>query len=322
MKMLKAISAATLMLLSAVPAFAQAWPERTVKWIVPYAAGGNSDGYSRAIAKKLAEALGQPVIIENKPGGDTIIGMTSLVQSPPDGYTIAFISDTLAIHAASNRNTRYDIEKDFAMIGQMALIPFTLVTSAEKVPARDLKEFIEYARKNPEAITFASMGPGSPHEMGYRWLQHFGNFKSTIVPYRGVAPALQDLLAGQVTSMFWGGVINDQWVKAGKIRRIAVSTGTRVDAAPEATPMGELYRDYQFVSWYGLAAPGGTPKAIIDRLNLELNKALASDEVRDLVKSYGFLPASGTPQQLSTILKSDVERYRRLLSQTGISLAQ
>jgi tripartite-type tricarboxylate transporter receptor subunit TctC len=261
----------------------------------------------------MGETLGQQIVIENKPGGDTIIGMGALGQSPADGYTIGFISDTQAIHIATNRSTPYDFQKDFIPVLQMARIPFTFVVNAEDAGTRSLAEFIQYARDNPGWLTFGSVGPGSPHETAFLWLQHLGGFKSAIVPYRGIAPAMQDLLAGQVKTLFWGGVANDQWVKEKKIRRMAVTTREKLSLAPEAETISSLYPEYEMVSWYGLAVPRGTPQPIVDRLNAEVNKALQSDEIRTTITSYGFLPAGGTSAEIQGIINSDIEKYRKIL---------
>lgn len=296
-----------------LPAAAQTWPDRPIRWIVPYAAGGNSDGLSRALGKRLGETLGQQIVIENKPGGDTIIGMGALAQSPADGYTIGFISDTQAIHIATNRTTPYDFQKDFIPVLQMARIPFTFVVNADDAGTQSLAQFIQYAKDNPGWLTFGSVGPGSPHETAFLWLQHLGGFKSAIVPYRGVAPAMQDLLAGQVKSLFWGGVASDQWVKEKKIRRMAVTTRERLSLAPEAETISSLYPEYELVSWYGLAVPRGTPPAIVERFNTEVNKALQSDDIKSAISNYGFLPAGGSSDALQAIITADIAKYRKIL---------
>ena len=300
-------------------AFAQTWPTQTVRWIVPYAPGGTSDAISRALAKHLSDALGQPVIVENKPGGDTIIGTSAIVQSI-DRHTFGFISDTISIYAAANVRTPYDFSKDLVPIIQLAKIPFTFVVNAEQVPDKTLADLVAHAKAQPDWLTFASVGQGSAHELGFLWLKKIAGFEATIVPYRGLAPAMQDLLAGQVKSLFWGGVADDQWVKAGKICRLAVTSRTILPGAPEAAPIVETYPGYVFESWYGLAAPTNMPPEGIRRLNEELNRALKSPDIQALYAKSGILPAGGSAEDLGSLMRADLEKYRKIIRETGAKL--
>jgi tripartite-type tricarboxylate transporter receptor subunit TctC len=301
-------------------AFAQqGWPNRNLRLIVPYAAGGTSDAICRALARRLSDSLGKPVIVENKPGGDTLIGTSAIVDSN-DGHTFGFISDTISIHIAGNKRTPYDPQKDLIPIVQLAKIPFTFVVNAEQVSSTTLKDFVAHAKANPNWLSFASVGPGSAHELGFIWFKKLAGIEATIVPYRGLAPAMQDLLGGQVKALFWGGVANDQYVKAGKIRRLAVTSRTALDGAPEAEPIAATFPEYEFVSWYGLAAPPSMPAEAVRRLNEELNRAIQAPEVKELYLKSGILPAGGSPEDLAALMRIDLEKYRKIVRENNVKL--
>jgi tripartite-type tricarboxylate transporter receptor subunit TctC len=324
--MLRLIAIALATLWLAAPAQAQTsasphWPNRPIRWIVPYPPGGGTDLVSRAVGQKLSEYLGQPVVIENKPGANTIIGTSALAQAEPDGYTIALIADSHSINVAAGRKTPYDSEKDFIPIVQLLRVPFVLIANSEKVPQKTLPEIVSYAQAHPGWLTFGSLGPGSPHEIAAMWLRSIAKVDMLIVPYRGVGPALQDTVAGHVKLMLLGVSTADEMIKAGRVHPVATTSGTRLDAAPDLPTVAEQgYPEYEFVTWYGVVAPRGTPPEIVARFNREINRAMADPEVKARIASAGGDIVGGTADHFDAMLHSDVAKYRKIFALTGLKL--
>jgi tripartite-type tricarboxylate transporter receptor subunit TctC len=303
------------------PAQAETWPSKPIRWIVPYPPGGGTDLVSRALTAKLSEYLGQPIVIDNRPGANTIIGTSALAQSPPDGYTVALITDAHAINVAAGKQLPYDSERDFAPILQLLRVAFALIANSEKVPERTLPDLVKHAKEDPGWLTFGSLGPGSPHDISFAWFKTMAKINALVIPYRGIGPALQDTVAGHVKSMMIGVAVGDEMIKAGKVHPIAVTSPQRLKSSPDVPTIAEQgYPEYEFVTWYGMAAPRGTPPEVLARLNAELNRALQDPEVKAKISAAGGDIAGGTPEQLAEILRRDVIKYRKIFAETGIKI--
>jgi tripartite-type tricarboxylate transporter receptor subunit TctC len=300
---------------------AETWPSRPIRWIVPYPPGGGTDLVSRAVAAKVSEYLGQPVVIDNRPGGNTIIGSAALAQANPDGYTVALITDAHAINAAADKQLPYDSDRDFVPIVQLLRVPLMLIGNVTQVPERTLPEVVAHARKDPQWLTFGSLGPGSPHEIAISWFKTMAKIEVLIVPYRGIGPALQDTVAGHVKTMLLGVSVADELIKAGKVHPLAVTSGTRLKSSPDVPTIAEQgFPEFEFVTWYGMVAPRGTPPEIVARLNTEINRALHDPDVQAKIGSAGGEITGGTSAHLADVMHSDYPKYRRIFAETGIKL--
>lgn len=297
---------------------AQSWPERSLRWIVPYPPGGGTDITARLVGDKLSQQLGHPVVVDNRPGGNTIIGTTAMVQAQPDGHTIGLVTDAFSANIALDRKMPYDSLRDLVPVVQLLEVPFVLIVNPGLVPMRTLPELIKHAKANPGWLTLASLGPGSPHETALAWFTNIAGIDAMIVPYRGGAPAMQDLLAGQVKGMMLGSSSALEMIKAGKVYPIAVTSRTRLDSLPDVPTVREQgYPDYAFSSWFGVVAPAKTPQVTLQRLNREINIALKTPDVRDKIVSTGSMVAGGSDNELGDLIRANVDRYRKIFALTG-----
>lgn len=295
-----------------------AWPDRPIHLIVPYPPGGGTDLLARVIGAQLEKTLGQPVIVENKPGGSTIIGTAALTSAAPDGYTLGMVFDSLAINAVLGMKTPYDPDADFAPIVKLAYVPLVLTVNTAQVPMKTLPELVAYTKKNPGWFTFGSLGPGSPHEIGFLWLKAMSQMDALVVPYKGIAPALQDLVAGQIKGMFVGVSVADAYIAEGRLRTLGVTSPQRLINAPGVPTIAEQgYPEYDFVTFYGLSAPKGTPPEVVDRLNKEINRILQLPEVRDRIEKSGAVAGGGTQQEFAKFLTANITKFDKIMSITG-----
>ncbi|MGD9922601.1 MAG: Bug family tripartite tricarboxylate transporter substrate binding protein [Pseudorhodoplanes sp.] len=311
--------AAAALLLAWHSASAQSWPTQPIRWIVPYPAGGGTDLLARALAPQLEKSLGQPIVVENKPGASTVTGTAALTQAEPDGHTVGMVFDSLAINAAFDMKLPYDSEKDITPVIELARVPLVLIVNSQLVPMKSLPELIAHSKANPGWFTFGSLGPGSPHEVGFAWLKTLTKMDALIVPYRGVGPALQDLVAGQIKGMYLGVAVAEEFIKAGKLHPIAVSSPERLKSAPQIPTVAEQgYPGYDFVTFYGLAAPRGTPAPIVQRLNQAVNDALKSPEIRARIAPTGAELVGGTPEAFGIMLKNNLGKMKQIVSSAGL----
>ncbi|ARP98877.1 Bug family tripartite tricarboxylate transporter substrate binding protein [Pseudorhodoplanes sinuspersici] len=318
MRIRSAALAILLVLSSTALAVAQSWPSQPIRWIVPYPAGGGTDLMARTLGVYLEKSLGQPIVVENKPGASTVTGTAALAQAQPDGYTVGMVFDSLAINAASGMALPYKAETDLVPVIHLANVPLVLIVNAEQVPMKTLPELVAYAKAHPGWFTFGSLGPGSPHEIGFLWLKAISKMDALVVPYRGVNPALQDVIAGQIKGMFLGVAVADEFIKSGKLRAIAVTSTTRLKSAPDIPTIAEQgYPEYDFTTFYGLAAPKGTPPAIVSKLNQEVNKALQLPDVRSKIDPTGAEITGGTQKQFADFLENNLSKFRKIVSLTN-----
>lgn len=317
MKFLKYLLALTLMV-GASAAQADNWPSKPIRWIVPYSAGGGTDLMARVLAAHLEKKLGQRIVVENRPGGSTVTGTAVLAQAEPDGYTIGMVFDSLAINAVLGTQTPYDPEKDFAPIINLAYVPLIFIVNTKEVPMKTLPEVVAYAKAHPEWLTFGTLGPGSPHEIGFDWFKSMAGIKAVVVPYKGVNPAMQDTIAGQIKAMFLGVAVADQYIAEGKLRPLAVTSAKRLESAPDVPTIAELgYPDYNYVTFYGLAAPKNTPQPIIDRLNKEINEAFKDPDLRKKLEPIGAILVGGTSKEFGDYLAANMIKFKKIMKPTA-----
>lgn len=315
--------AAAALLLSSLAASAQWSPTQPIRWIVPYPAGGGTDFMARALAIHLEKSLGQPIVIENKPGASTVTGTAALTQAAPDGHTVGMLFDSLAINAAFGMSLPYDSEKDIVPVIQLARVPLVLIVNSQLVPMKTLPELVAYSKANPGWFTFGSLGPGSPHEVGFAWLKAMTKMDALIVPYRGVNPALQDLIGGQIKGMFLGVAVADEFIRAGKLHAVAVSTRSRLKSAPDLPTIAEQgYPEFDYVTFYGLGAPKGTPAPVVQKLNQEINRALQLPDIRAKIDPTGAEIVGGSAEDFGAVLKDNMSKMKRIVSEAGIMPAK
>jgi tripartite-type tricarboxylate transporter receptor subunit TctC len=246
-------------------------------------------------------------------------GTAALTQAAPDGHTVGMVFDSLAINAAFGMQLPYDSEKDIVPVIQLARVPLVLIVNSSLVPMKTLPELVAHAKANPGWFTFGSLGPGSPHEIGFAWLKTMTKMDALIVPYRGVNPALQDLIAGNIKGMFLGVAVADEFIRQGKLHPIGVSSKSRLKSAPNIPTIAEQgYPDYDFVTFYGLAAPKGTPAPIVQKLNQAINTALQSPEIRAKVEPTGAEIVGGSAEDFGAMLSGNMSKMKRIVTDAGI----
>jgi tripartite-type tricarboxylate transporter receptor subunit TctC len=296
---------------------AQTWPTRPLRYIVPFPPGAFNDTLARTLAAELPKALGQPVVVENRPGGNTIIGTEAAAKSPADGYTLFGAALPFAV-VQSLYKTSFDVTKDFAPITLAGVTPNLLVANP-KVPFDDVKGLIAYARANPGRLNYASTGNGSSNHLSFELFKSMTKTFVTHIPYKGSAPAVTDLIGNEVQVMFDNTPNVLPHVRSGRLKAIAVSSKTRSALAPEIPTVDEAgVPGYDVAVWFGVLTVAGTPPDIVQRLNTEVTKILKSDEVKDRFGKTGVEVVAGTPEQFSTFLKSEVARWAKVVQDAGI----
>lgn len=302
------------------PAQAQGqWPNRAIRWIVPYPAGGGTDLMARVIGAELEKSLGQPIVVENRGGASTVTGTAALAQAEPDGYTVGMVFDSLAINEALGTPVPYNPKTDFAPIIKLADVPLVFIVNAAQVTMKTLPEVVAYSKSHPDWFTFGSLGPGSPHEIGVLWFKAMSKMNALVVPYKGVSPGLQDVVAGQVKGMFLGVSVADDLIRQGKLRTLGVTSKQRLASAPDLPTIAEQgFPDYDFVTFYGLAAPKNTPREIVERLNKEINVILKRPDVRKRFEGVGATLVGGSVNEFSDFLGANFGRFKRIFAAAGI----
>jgi tripartite-type tricarboxylate transporter receptor subunit TctC len=311
------VLAAAVCALAAPAIRAQAWPAKPIRLVVPYPPGGGTDIVARLLAQKLSTSLGQQVLVDNKPGASTIIGTDLVAKAAPDGYTVGLITDSHAINPTFFPKLPYDSVKDFAPISQLVFVPLMMVAHPS-LNVKTLRDFIALAKSQPGRINYASIGNGTPHHLSMEWLRSLAGIDITHVPYKGVAPALTDLVGGQVQVMFTGTSSAAPYVKDGRLVPLAVSTGKRQAAFPDVPAARELLPDFDFVTWYGVVAPAGTPRDAIRLLSREIGAALALPDVKDRLSGMGVEGAASTPEQFASFVNAQASHLQKLVRLTGV----
>ena len=298
---------------------AQNYPMKPVRLIVPYPPAGSTDFVAREVGAKISTAVGQQIVIDNRPGGGTLIGLTQGVRAAPDGYTITFGTSTgLAINPALGVKMPFDPHRDFAPIGLMVYVPYLLVVNPT-LPARNLKELIDLAKAQPGKLNFASPGVGTPNHLGIEMLNIMAGVKFTHVPYKGGAAAVIDLVAGQMHVIYSGLPQVSAFTKTGRLRIIAAATPKPTRIAPDVPTIAETYPGFDCNTWFGLLTPTGTPAPIITRFNAELNRALADPGLIQRFLDQGVEATPGTPAAFRQLIVDETARWRGVIKTAGIT---
>jgi tripartite-type tricarboxylate transporter receptor subunit TctC len=317
---MKTILAAFAFALAALPAGAQSWPERPVKIIVPFGPGGFTDVAARILQKELGAAIGQPVIIENKPGAGSTIGTAEVAKAKPDGYTLAMVSTAHVISPHLYRQMPYDALHDFTPVMKLAEGPYVLAVHPS-LPARSVAELVALARAQPGRIDYASSGNGSAQHLVGALFASTAGIELNHVPYKGSNQAMQDVLGGNVKVTFAGVPNVLPNIANGKLRALGVSSSKRYSELPEVPTIEEAgVKGYDATIWLGLLAPPGTPREVVQRINSEIAKLLAAPEARKLMSSAGVEVATGTPEEFATLLRVELERWGKVVKQTGATV--
>ncbi|HMH19549.1 MAG TPA: tripartite tricarboxylate transporter substrate binding protein [Burkholderiales bacterium] len=299
----------------------QAYPSKPIRLIVPFAAGGGNDNVARLVGKRLSDGLGQQVVVDNRPGAGGVLGAELAAKAAPDGYTL-FLGGvgSHAVNPNLHERLPYDPIRDFSPVALLASAPLILVVHPS-VPVNSFAEFVAYARARPGQLNYASNGNGSSSQLAAVMFDSMAGVDMVHVPYKGLAPALADLLSGQVQLMFSSVVAILPHIKAGKLRGLAVTGRRRLASMPDLPTIAESgLPGYEASSWYGILAPAGTPRDIVQRLNAEIAKALDQPEVRGSLLAEGAEPVGGTPEQFATHIRSEKDRLGKLIREAKIRL--
>jgi tripartite-type tricarboxylate transporter receptor subunit TctC len=298
-------------------AWAQAYPTRPVRLVVPAPAGGSFDITARLMGQWLSERLGQPFVIENRPGAGTNIGTEAVVRAPADGYTLLLVGTPNAINATFYDKLNYNFIRDIAPVAGIVREPNVMAVHPS-VPAKTVPGFIAYAKANPRRINMASSGNGSSPHMAGELFRIMTGVDMNHVPYRGAAPALTDLLAGQVHVMFPTIPSSIEYVRAGKLRALAVTTAMRSDAFPEIPTIGDFVPGYESSAWLGLGTPKNTPAEIIDKLNQEINAGLGDHKIKARLADLGGRPLAGSPADFGKFIANETEKWGQVIRAANI----
>ena len=295
---------------------AVSYPTHAVKWVVPYAAGGATDVLSRLICQRLSDKLDQPFLVENKPGAGSSLGTQFVITSAPDGYTLLLTSTANAINASFDPALPFDFAKGIAPVAGVARIPLVLVVNND-LPVHNVSEFIAYAKANPGKMSIASSGIGTSLHLSGELFKARAGVEFTHVPYRGSAPGLTDVMAGQIQGMFDNVTSSFELVRGGKLRALGVTTHERSEILPDVPPISDTLPGYETSSFYGVGAPHDTPKEIVDLLNKEINAALADPESKKRVAELGAIPLPGNATEFGKMLAAETDRWRKVVELSG-----
>lgn len=315
----KAIVAFLLLCLASLASQAQTYPSKPIRIIVPYAPGGTTDIVGRQMGQKLSEALGQPVVIENRTGANTAIGADAVAKAPGDGYTLLFTNDaTFVLNPVLFPSLSYNVQRDFAPVATVTYVALALVVNAA-TPASSMQELVAYIKERKEPLAYGSFGSGSqPHIMGEMFKKLTGA-DLTHVPYKGAGPAVSDVLGGQVLMTFPAFPTIQGHLRSGKLKVLAVSGERRVPLAPNVPTFAEAgFKDMDMGAWYAFLAPAATPRDVIARLNSAVNAILADKAfVEKNMTSQGMVPMPGSPEQMAALMRSETERMAAMVKKSG-----
>lgn len=318
MRLAALASAAALAFSVSAPARAQDWPDKPVRLVISFAPGGVHDTLARVLQPRLTEALGQPIVIENRPGAGGNIAASTVAKSAPDGYTFLVASEAIATNAYLYRSMAYDPYKDLAPVAKLADYPMALIANAS-LPASNIKELVALAKAKPGSLSYGSAGIGASGHLAGELLKSVAGIDMVHVPYKGGAPALADLIAGRVQVMFLSVSLSAPQARQGKVKVLAVTGDRRSDKLPEVpTAAEEGFPEVQALLFSSLLAPAETPAPIIHRMNAEVVKALKMPEVEKRLTELGAVPAPSSPEQFARILKSEGSRWGTLIREKNI----
>nr|WP_232467815.1 tripartite tricarboxylate transporter substrate binding protein [Bordetella genomosp. 9] len=318
---MRALALAVLPAVAAAPAAADTYPSKPLRWVVPYAAGGGSDFLARTVSQGLSPRLGQPVVVDNKPGGNTAIGASETARAQPDGYTMLSADNgTLVFNPALYAKLSYDPVKDLAPVTLMGRFPMILV-AGPGLKAADVKGLLAEAKARKEGLDYASAGAGSPHHLAMELLKVETGANLVHVPYRGAAPALSDVAAGQVPIMMVDLAAGAGFIKGGKVRALAVANPTRLQQLPDVPTFAELgYKNVEAAAQVGIVVPAATPQPVIDILNRQLVATINDPVIRQKLIDFGIEPVGNTPAEYRDLLQAERARWHKLIHDLNIKL--
>jgi tripartite-type tricarboxylate transporter receptor subunit TctC len=299
------------------PALAQAdYPNKPIKWIVAYPPGGTTDLLARLMGQYMSQKLGQQVLIENRAGGGNNIGTEMAAKSPPDGYTWQLVNPANAINATLYPKLGFNFLEDFAPVAGFIRVP-NVMTVTKNFPARTIQEFIDYGKKNPGKINMASSGAGTSVHLSGELFKYMTGVDMKHVPYKGAGPAITDLIGGQVDVLFDNMPSIVSHIRAGSVRALGVTSAQRSPALPDVPAVGEVVPGYEASAWFGVAVPKGTPRPVIDRINREVNAALADPALKAKLADLGGVPIPGTPEDFWKIHRMETEKWAKIVQFSG-----
>lgn len=296
------------------------WPQQAITMIVPFPPGGPTDLIARVLAKQLGDQLGQPVVVENKGGANGTIGMAAAAKALPDGYTLLYNTSSIALSPALYSQLSFDPAQDFDAVSSTAVIPLVLLTHPS-ISANTVQEFVAYASQHPEELSYASAGAGNVTHLGAFLFNQSAGIQATHIPYRGSAPAMTDLVGGQV--QFMTNTLNDSlpFIKEGRVKALAITSEERSDRAPDIPTVGEtVIPGFEMGAWQGIMVPAGTPASIIDRLNKEIREALRTDTILTQLGAQGAQPLGATPQEYEDYIADETKRWSEVIQSAGVKM--
>jgi tripartite-type tricarboxylate transporter receptor subunit TctC len=315
---LRTVTAAALVLCAFGATAADTYPSKPIKWVVPFPPGGAMDSMARTLGEKLSTSMKQPVIIENRPGAGGSIGSNLVAKAAPDGHTIMIVSIGQAVNPSIYPKLPYDAVRDFEPVSLVGIVP-NLLVAHPSVKANNVKELITLAKAQPGKITYASAGNGTTVHLAAELFNSMAGVDIMHVPYKGSAPAVTDLMGGQVNIMFDSLSSAKPYVEAGKLKALAVTTAKRSNAFPNVPTIAESgLPGYELSGWYAVFVPAKTPKPVVDRLHAELMKALKQDDVRARFALIGAEPVGSSPQELAATLKAETARWEKIVRERNI----
>jgi tripartite-type tricarboxylate transporter receptor subunit TctC len=302
--------------LASGPVLALDYPTRPVRWVVPYPPGGTTDVLARIMAQWLSEKMGEQFIIENKPGGGNNIGTEYVVKSAPDGYTMLLVNPANGINATLYTTLSFNLIRDIAPVAGLVRTP-NVMEVTNSLPAKTVTEFIAYCKANPGKINMASSGSGTSVHLSGEMFKLMTGCDMVHVPYKGAGPALVDLIAGQVHVLFDNLPSSVGHIKAGSIRALAVTSAEREPSFPDLPTVGETVPRYEATAWFGIGMPKATPREIIDKVNAEVNRALADPKMREKLAALGGKPIAGTPEDFGKVIAAETEKWAPIVKASG-----
>jgi tripartite-type tricarboxylate transporter receptor subunit TctC len=300
-------------------AAAQAYPSRSIRWVVPFPPGGSTDIVARLVGQQLSERLGQSVVIENRGGAGANIGIQAVVNSPADGYTMLLVPTGATINPSLYASLPFNFLRDITPVAGLVRSPNVMVVNPS-FPAKTVGEFIAYARANPQKVNLASPGTGTAVHLAGEMFKVMANITMTHVPYKGGAAATTDLIGGQVQVLFDVLAGAHQHIQSGSTRALAVTTATRAEILPDVPTIAETVPGFEASTWFGVGVPSGTPQEIVKKLNAEINAALAQPAVRAKLRDIGIAPLIMTPEEFTAHVQAETAKYAKVVKETGIKL--
>ena len=292
------------------------YPVRPVKWVVPYPPAGTTDVLARIVAQWLTEKMGQPFVVDNKPGAGNNIGVEFVVNAPPDGYTMLLVNPANGINATLYKNLNYNFIRDIAPVVGLVRTP-NVMEVTNSLPAKTVAEFIAYCKANPGKINMASSGSGTSVHLSGELFKSMTGCEMLHVPYKGAGPALTELIAGRVHVLFDNLPSSIGHIRAGSIRALAVTSAERESSLPNVPTVGDTVPGYEATAWFGIGMPRGTPREIIEKVNAEVNRALVDPKMRERLAELGGQPIAGTPEDFGKVIAAETEKWAKVVASSG-----